>query len=49
MDSTFTADPAEASSIFEPGGKIMLEFGDRQAVAIREIFESQKWSCRSKS
>ena len=33
----------QASPFLKPGGKIMLEFGDGQATAIREIFESQKW------
>jgi len=34
---------AEAAPFLKPGGKIMLEFGDGQAPAIRKIFESQKW------
>jgi release factor glutamine methyltransferase len=34
---------AEAKPFLKPGGKIMLEFGDGQAEAIREIFESEKW------
>jgi release factor glutamine methyltransferase len=34
---------SEASNFLNPGGKIMLEFGDGQAQAVREIFESQKW------
>jgi release factor glutamine methyltransferase len=34
---------AEAAPFLKPGGKIMLEFGDGQAEALREIFESQKW------
>lgn len=33
----------EAVPFLKPGGKIMLEFGDGQAQAVREIFESQKW------
>ena len=33
----------EAKSFLNPDGKVMLEFGDGQAAAIREIFESQKW------
>jgi len=33
----------EAQSCLRPGGKMMLEFGDGQAGAIREIFESEKW------
>lgn len=34
---------AQAAPFLKPGGKIMVEFGDGQAAAIREIFESQKW------
>jgi release factor glutamine methyltransferase len=34
---------AEAAPFLKPGGTIMLEFGDGQAEAIREIFDSQKW------
>jgi release factor glutamine methyltransferase len=34
---------AEAKSFLKPGGKIMLEFGDGQAEAIRKIFETEKW------
>jgi release factor glutamine methyltransferase len=34
---------AEAKPFLKPHGKIMLEFGDGQAEAIREIFESEKW------
>jgi release factor glutamine methyltransferase len=33
----------EAAPFLQPGGKIMLEFGDGQAAAIRKIFESEKW------
>jgi release factor glutamine methyltransferase len=33
----------ESKRFLKPSGKIMLEFGDGQAPAIREIFESQKW------
>jgi release factor glutamine methyltransferase len=33
----------KAKSFLKPGGKIMLEFGDGQAPAIREIFENEKW------
>jgi release factor glutamine methyltransferase len=33
----------EAKTFLKPGGKIMLEFGDGQAPAIREIFENEKW------
>jgi len=34
---------ATAAGRLRPGGKIMLEFGDGQAVAIRRQFESEKW------
>jgi release factor glutamine methyltransferase len=33
----------ESKSFLKPGGKIMLEFGDGQADAIRKIFETEKW------
>lgn len=33
----------EAKPFLKSSGKIMLEFGDGQAPAIRELFESQKW------
>ena len=33
----------EAAAWLKPGGKIMLEFGDGQAEAIRKIFENEKW------
>jgi release factor glutamine methyltransferase len=33
----------EAKPFLKPGGKIMLEFGDGQAPAIRQIFENEKW------
>jgi len=33
----------EAKTLLKPDGKIMLEFGDGQADAIRKIFESEKW------
>jgi release factor glutamine methyltransferase len=33
----------ESKSFLKPGGKIMLEFGDGQADAIRKIFENEKW------
>jgi release factor glutamine methyltransferase len=33
----------EAKPFLKPGGKIMLEFGDGQAEAIRTIFEAEKW------
>jgi release factor glutamine methyltransferase len=34
---------AEAKSFLKPDGKIMLEFGDGQADAIKTIFENEKW------
>ncbi len=34
---------AEAKGFPKPTGKIMLEFGDGQAGAVRKIFEGQKW------
>jgi release factor glutamine methyltransferase len=34
---------ARAKSFLKPHGKIMLEFGDGQAEAIRKIFENEKW------
>jgi release factor glutamine methyltransferase len=34
---------AEAKSLLKPDGKIMLEFGDGQADAIKRIFENEKW------
>ena len=34
---------AEAKTFLKPDGKIMLEFGDGQADAIKKIFESEKW------
>ena len=33
----------EAGAFLKPGGKIMVEFGDGQADAIKKIFESEKW------
>ena len=33
----------EAMPFLKPHGKIMLEFGDGQADAVREIFENQNW------
>jgi release factor glutamine methyltransferase len=33
----------EAKPFLKPDGKIMLEFGDGQAGAIRKIFEAEKW------
>jgi release factor glutamine methyltransferase len=34
---------AEAKPFLKPDGKIMLEFGDGQADAIKTIFENEKW------
>jgi release factor glutamine methyltransferase len=34
---------AEAKPFLKTDGKIMLEFGDGQADAIRTIFEAEKW------
>ena len=34
---------AEAKVFLKPDGKIMLEFGDGQADAIKKIFENEKW------
>jgi release factor glutamine methyltransferase len=33
----------EAKPFLKPDGKIMLEFGDGQADAIKQIFENEKW------
>ena len=33
----------EAAPFLKPEGKIMLEFGDGQAEAIRKTFEEQNW------
>jgi release factor glutamine methyltransferase len=33
----------EAGAFLKPGGKIMVEFGDGQADAIKNIFEAEKW------
>ena len=33
----------EAGDFLKPGGKLMAEFGDGQAEAIRQIFEREKW------
>jgi release factor glutamine methyltransferase len=35
--------PAQAKPFLKAGGKIMLEFGDGQAEAIRKLFETEKW------
>jgi release factor glutamine methyltransferase len=34
---------AQAKPFLKPGGKIMLEFGDNQAEAVRKIFENENW------
>jgi release factor glutamine methyltransferase len=34
---------AEAKPFLKPDGKIMLEFGDGQAEAVKSIFENEKW------
>ena len=34
---------SQAAAFLKPGGKVMLEFGDGQAEAIRHIFENEKW------
>jgi len=34
---------AEAKAFLKPDGKIMLEFGDGQSEAVKNIFETQKW------
>ena len=33
----------QAKDFLKPGGKVMVEFGDGQADAIRKIFETEKW------
>ncbi|HEY1788245.1 MAG TPA: peptide chain release factor N(5)-glutamine methyltransferase, partial [Verrucomicrobiae bacterium] len=33
----------QSGSRLKPGGKIMLEFGDGQAPAVRKLFEDEKW------
>jgi len=33
----------EAGTFLKPGGRVLLEFGDGQAEAIRKIFEEEKW------
>ncbi len=38
---------AEAPEFLRPGGKIMVEFGDGQADAIKTIFENGKWIVES--
>jgi release factor glutamine methyltransferase len=32
-----------AASFLHPGGKIMLEFGDDQEIAVEKLFTEQKW------
>lgn len=34
---------AESGPFLEPAGRLMLEFGDGQAAALRALFEQQKW------
>ncbi|MDE3068771.1 MAG: peptide chain release factor N(5)-glutamine methyltransferase [Verrucomicrobiota bacterium] len=34
---------AQAKPFLKPDGKLMLEFGDGQAEAVRRIFENEKW------
>ncbi len=34
---------AQAKPYLKPDGKVMMEFGDGQADAIRQIFEAEKW------
>jgi release factor glutamine methyltransferase len=34
---------AQAGPLLKPGGKVMLEFGDGQAPAVRKLFEDEKW------
>ena len=34
---------AKAHPLLRPGGKLMLEFGDGQADALKKIFSSEKW------
>jgi release factor glutamine methyltransferase len=34
---------AEAQARLEPGGRLMLEFGEAQGERLRELFERQKW------
>jgi release factor glutamine methyltransferase len=33
----------QSARVLHPGGKIMLEFGDGQADAIKSLFENEKW------
>jgi methylase of polypeptide subunit release factors len=34
---------AQARQLLKPGGKVMVEFGDGQASAIRKLFENENW------
>jgi release factor glutamine methyltransferase len=34
---------SRAAAFLKPTGKVMLEFGDGQAEAVRKIFENEKW------
>ena len=34
---------SQAAVFLKQGGKIMVEFGDGQAEAVRDIFEAEKW------
>jgi release factor glutamine methyltransferase len=34
---------SQAAAFLKPGGKIMVEFGDGQAEAVRKFFETEKW------
>jgi release factor glutamine methyltransferase len=34
---------SEAEAFLAPGGKVILEFGDGQSEAIRNVFENEKW------
>ena len=34
---------AQAPGRLRPGGKLMLEFGDGQADAVRRLLEAEKW------
>ena len=38
---------SQASAFLKTGGKVILEFGDGQAEAIRKIFENEKWIVES--
>ncbi|MFZ1072887.1 MAG: peptide chain release factor N(5)-glutamine methyltransferase [Verrucomicrobiia bacterium] len=33
----------QAAAFLKPGGKVILEFGDGQAEAVRRVFENEKW------